>query len=54
MVVEQDLDVSGRSFARAGIQKLMGLMREGAITTVVTYRYDRFGRHLQQASDPPR
>ncbi len=49
VVVEQDLDVSGRSFAREGIQKLMGLMREGVISTIVTYRYDRFGRNLQQA-----
>jgi site-specific DNA recombinase len=49
VVVEQDLDKSGRSFARAGIQKLMELMRQGVITTIVTYRYDRFGRNLQQA-----
>ncbi|MDP9434434.1 MAG: recombinase family protein [Actinomycetota bacterium] len=49
VVVEQDLDMSGRSFARAGIQKLMEMMREGAITTILTYRYDRFGRNLQQA-----
>ncbi len=49
VVVEQDLDISGRSFARAGIQNLMELMRQGAITTILTYRYDRFGRNLQQA-----
>ncbi len=48
-MVEQDLDISRRSFARAGIQKLMEMMRSGAITTIVTYRYDRFGRNLQQA-----
>ncbi len=51
VVIEEDLDVSGRSFAREGIQRLMKLMREGAITTIVTYRYDRFGRNLQQALD---
>jgi site-specific DNA recombinase len=49
VVIQQDLDISGRSFARAGIQRLMELMREGAITTILTYRYDRFGRNLQQA-----
>ncbi|MDP9436626.1 MAG: recombinase family protein, partial [Actinomycetota bacterium] len=49
VVVEQDLDISGRSFAVEGIQKLMEMMRDGAITTIVTYRYDRFGRNLQQA-----
>ncbi len=49
VVIEEDLDASGRSFAREGIQRLMKLMREGAITTIVTYRYDRFGRNLQQA-----
>jgi len=47
--VEQDLDVSGRSFARRGIQRLMDLMRQGEITTILTYRYDRFGRNLKQA-----
>jgi site-specific DNA recombinase len=51
VVIEQDLDISGRSFARAGIQKLMEMMREGTITTILTYRYDRFGRNLQQALD---
>jgi site-specific DNA recombinase len=49
VVVEQDLDKSGRSFARRGIQRLMELMRQGAITTILTYRYDRFGRNLQQS-----
>ena len=45
----QDLDISGRSFAREGIQRLMQLVRDGVITTIVTYRYDRFGRNLTQA-----
>lgn len=45
----KDLDVSGRSFAREGIQRLMQMVRDGTITTIVTYRYDRFGRTLQQA-----
>ena len=29
----------------------MELMRDGAITAIVTYRYDRFGRNLRQALD---
>jgi len=49
VMVEQDLDISGRSFARDGIQRLMTAMREGVITRIVTYRYDRFGRNLEQA-----
>lgn len=49
VVVEQDLDKTGRSFARAGIQKLMAMMRTGEISTILTYRYDRFGRNLRQA-----
>jgi site-specific DNA recombinase len=49
VVVEQDLDISGRSFDRGGIQRLMTAMREGTITMIVTYRYDRFGRNLAQA-----
>ncbi len=36
VVVEQDLDISGRSFAREGIQRLMELMRQGAITSILT------------------
>lgn len=46
---QEDLDVSCRSFAREGIQRLMALMREGAITTILTYEYDRVGRNLEQA-----
>jgi DNA invertase Pin-like site-specific DNA recombinase len=49
VIVVEDLDISGRSFAREGIQRLMAMVREGAITTIVTYRYDRFGRNVQQA-----
>jgi site-specific DNA recombinase len=49
VVVVEDLDVSGRSFAREGIQRLMTLFRDGGITKIVTYRYDRFGRNLEQA-----
>jgi site-specific DNA recombinase len=49
VLVVQDLDISGRSFAREGIQRLMEMMRDGEITTILTYRYDRFGRNLQQA-----
>jgi site-specific DNA recombinase len=51
VVVEQDLDISGRSFARAGIQRLMEMVRAGKVTAIVTYRYDRFGRNLRQALD---
>ena len=51
VVVEQDLDISGRSFAREGIQRLLAMVREGTITTILTYRYDRFGRNLRQALD---
>ena len=49
VIIVQDLDRSGRSFAREGIQQLMQMMRDGKITTILTYRYDRFGRNLQQA-----
>jgi site-specific DNA recombinase len=45
----EDLDISGRSFARAGIKELMTLLREGAISKILTYRYDRFGRNVEQA-----
>ena len=47
--VVQDLDISGRSFAREGIQRLLQMVRNGEITVIVTYRYDRFGRNLEQA-----
>lgn len=49
VTVVEDLDKSGRNFAREGIQKLMTMIREGTITRIVTYRNDRFGRNAQQA-----
>ena len=47
--VVEDLDLSGRSFAREGIQRLMQMVRDGLTTVIVVYRYDRFSRNHKEA-----
>lgn len=47
--VVEDLDVSGRSFARAGIQRIIRGVEAGEWQVVLVYRYDRFGRNVRQS-----
>src|SRR4051794_28514695 len=51
VMTEKDLDKSGRSFARAGIQRLSKAAANGNLDKIVTYRFDRFGRNLTQTLD---
>jgi site-specific DNA recombinase len=45
----EDLDVSGRSFARAGIQRIIAGVEAGEWQVVLVYRYDRFGRNVRDS-----
>lgn len=47
--VVEDLDISGRSFARAGIQRIIQGVEAGEWQLVLVYRYDRFGRNVRQS-----
>lgn len=45
----EDLDISGRSFARAGIQRIIAGVEAGEWQVVLVYRYDRFGRNVRDS-----
>ena len=46
---EQDLDASGRNFARAGVKRLIAGVEAGEWERIVVYNFSRFGRNLTQA-----
>src|SRR6185312_2515811 len=41
----EELDVSGREFAREGVQRAIGLVRDGTYRRVYVWKYSRFGRN---------
>lgn len=45
----EDLDISGRSFARVGIQRIITGVEAGEWQVVLVYRYDRFGRNVRDS-----
>jgi site-specific DNA recombinase len=45
----EDLDRTGRNFARAGIQRILTGVEDGRWQTVLVYRYDRFGRNVRDS-----
>lgn len=47
--VVEDLDISGRSFTRAGIQRIIKGVEDGLWQVVLVYRYDRFGRNVRHS-----
>jgi len=40
----EDLDATGRNFARAGIQRAIGRVEAGGVAAVVVWKFSRFGR----------
>ena len=41
----EELDVSGRGFGRKGVQRAIGMIRDGAVRRVYVWKYSRFGRN---------
>jgi DNA invertase Pin-like site-specific DNA recombinase len=41
----EELDVSGRGFARVGVQRAIQQVRDGAVRRVYVWKYSRFGRN---------
>jgi DNA invertase Pin-like site-specific DNA recombinase len=41
----EELDVSGRLFGRTGVQKVIGLVRDGTYRRAYVWKYSRFGRN---------
>lgn len=47
--VVEDLDLSGRDFAKRQIEAIIASVKAGTVEKVLVYRYDRFGRNTLQA-----
>ena len=47
--VVEDLDTTGRNFARKGIQRIIAGVEAGTWQVVLVYRYDRFGRNVRDS-----
>jgi DNA invertase Pin-like site-specific DNA recombinase len=43
--IVEDLDATGRNFARAGIQHCLGMVESGEVAAIVVWKFSRFGRH---------
>jgi len=41
----KELDISGRGFGRAGVQRAIKLVRDGVVRRVYVWKYSRFGRN---------
>lgn len=45
----EDLDLSGRSFARRSVAGIIERVERGEVSTVVVYNFSRFGRHTLES-----
>lgn len=51
IVVIQDIDVTGRTFAREGLDRIRAMAEAREIDVVVVYDYSRLGRNLSEAAE---